>query len=71
MEFVRAIDQRVSKQADYVSRHTEPYRVSKLVDIECHASSVYTRDSLSVFQEEFQLETLYYRRETIIEEGTT
>ena len=53
MEFVRAIDQRVSKlwinelKVDF-SRHTEPYRVSKLVDIECHATSVYTRDSFCV-----------------------
>ena len=77
MEFVRAIDQGVSKlrtnelEADYVSRHTEPYRVSKLVDIECHAASVYTRDSFSVFQEELQLETLYHCRERMIEEGRT
>ena len=76
MEFVRAIDQGVSKlrtnelDADYVSRHTEPYCVSKLVDIECHAASVYTRDSFFVFQEELQLETLYHCCERMIEEGT-
>ena len=58
-------------EADYVNRHIEPYRVSKLVDIECHAASVYTRDSFNVFQEELQLETLYHCREPMIEEGTT
>ncbi|XVF09481.1 hypothetical protein REPUB_Repub07fG0096700 [Reevesia pubescens] len=77
MEFVRAIDQGISKmrtnelEADYVSRHTDPYRLTKLVDIECHAASVYTRDSFSVFQEELQHETLYRLREPIIEDDAT
>ena len=49
MEFVHAIDKGISKlrtnelEIDYVSQHIEPYRISKLVDIECHIASVYTR----------------------------
>ncbi|KAE8705543.1 hypothetical protein F3Y22_tig00110422pilonHSYRG00039 [Hibiscus syriacus] len=65
LDVVRAIEDGISRmrlnelKADYLSSQTKPFLITKLVEFESHASEIYTRESLRVFQEELQRETLY------------
>ncbi|KAE8673172.1 hypothetical protein F3Y22_tig00111810pilonHSYRG00273 [Hibiscus syriacus] len=65
LDVVRAIEDGISRmrmnelKADYLSSHTKPFQITKLVDLESHAAAIFTRESFRVFQDELTLETLY------------
>ncbi|KAE8719532.1 hypothetical protein F3Y22_tig00109948pilonHSYRG00078 [Hibiscus syriacus] len=62
---VRAIEDGISRmrmnelKADYLSSHTKPFQIIKLVDLESHAAAIFTRESFRAFQDELIRETLY------------
>ncbi|KAE8694453.1 hypothetical protein F3Y22_tig00110783pilonHSYRG00270 [Hibiscus syriacus] len=65
LDVVRAIEDGISRmrmnelKADYLSSHTKPFQITKLVDLESHAAAIFTRESFRVFQDELIRETLY------------
>ncbi|KAE8707473.1 hypothetical protein F3Y22_tig00110384pilonHSYRG01000 [Hibiscus syriacus] len=65
LDVVRAIEDGISRmrmnelKADYLSSHTKPFQITKLVDLESHAAAIFTRESFRVFQDELTRETLY------------
>ncbi|KAE8670176.1 hypothetical protein F3Y22_tig00112206pilonHSYRG00408 [Hibiscus syriacus] len=65
LDVVRAIEDGISRmrmnelKADYLSSHTKPFQITKLVDLESHAAAIFTRESFRVFQDELIWETLY------------
>ncbi|KAE8695374.1 hypothetical protein F3Y22_tig00110717pilonHSYRG00005 [Hibiscus syriacus] len=65
LDVVHAIEDGISRmrmnelKADYLSSHTKPFQITKLVDLESHAASIFTRESFRVFQDELIRETLY------------
>ncbi|KAE8704250.1 hypothetical protein F3Y22_tig00110458pilonHSYRG00320 [Hibiscus syriacus] len=65
LDIVRAIEDGISiirmneLKADYLSSHTKPFQITKLVDLESHAAAIFTRESFRVFQDELIRETLY------------
>ncbi|KAE8676963.1 hypothetical protein F3Y22_tig00111566pilonHSYRG00223 [Hibiscus syriacus] len=65
LDVVRAIEDGISRmrmnelKADYLSSHTKPFQITKLVDLESHAAAIFTRESFCVFQDELIRETLY------------
>ncbi|KAE8664685.1 hypothetical protein F3Y22_tig00112738pilonHSYRG00046 [Hibiscus syriacus] len=65
LNVVRAIEDGISRmrmnelKADYLSSHTKPFQITKLVDLESHAAAIFTRESFRVFQDELIRETLY------------
>ncbi|KAE8662560.1 hypothetical protein F3Y22_tig00113301pilonHSYRG00011 [Hibiscus syriacus] len=58
LDVVRAIEDGISRmrmnelKADYLSSHTKPFQITKLVDLESHAAAIFTRESFRVFQDE-------------------
>ncbi|KAE8688293.1 Oxoglutarate/iron-dependent oxygenase [Hibiscus syriacus] len=71
LDVVRAIEDGISRmcmnelKADYLSSHTKPFQITKLVDLESHAVEIFTRESFHTFQDELQRETLYRIQEEI------
>ncbi|KAE8659165.1 hypothetical protein F3Y22_tig00116964pilonHSYRG00225 [Hibiscus syriacus] len=71
LDVVRAIEDEISRmrmnklKADYLSSQTKPFQIIKLVDLESHATEIYTRESFLAFQDELQRETLYRIQEEI------
>ncbi|KAE8712869.1 hypothetical protein F3Y22_tig00110223pilonHSYRG00263 [Hibiscus syriacus] len=65
LDVFRAIEDGISRmrmnelKADYLSSHTKPFQITKLVDLESHAAAIFTRESFRVFQDELIRETLY------------
>ncbi|KAE8656800.1 hypothetical protein F3Y22_tig00116997pilonHSYRG00363 [Hibiscus syriacus] len=65
LDVVRAIEDIISRmrmnelKADYLSSHTKPFQIIKLVDLESHAAAIFTRESFRAFQDELIRETLY------------
>ncbi|KAE8686965.1 hypothetical protein F3Y22_tig00111027pilonHSYRG00616 [Hibiscus syriacus] len=65
LDVVRAIEDGISRmrmnelKANYLSSHTKPFQITKLVDLESHAAAIFTRESFRVFQDELIRETLY------------
>ncbi|KAE8670504.1 hypothetical protein F3Y22_tig00112127pilonHSYRG00015 [Hibiscus syriacus] len=65
LDVVRAIEDGISRmrmnelKADYLSSHTKPFQITKLVDLESHTAAIFTRESFRVFQDELIRETLY------------
>ncbi|KAE8668088.1 hypothetical protein F3Y22_tig00112347pilonHSYRG00095 [Hibiscus syriacus] len=65
LDVVRAIEDGISRmrmnelKEDYLSSHTKPFQITKLVDLESHAAAIFTRESFLVFQDELIRETLY------------
>ncbi|KAE8704164.1 hypothetical protein F3Y22_tig00110458pilonHSYRG00097 [Hibiscus syriacus] len=65
LDVVHAIEDGISRmrmnelKADYLSSHTKPFQITKLVDLESHAAAIFTRESFRVFQDELIRETLY------------
>ncbi|KAE8687005.1 hypothetical protein F3Y22_tig00111027pilonHSYRG00723 [Hibiscus syriacus] len=65
LDVVRAIEDEISRmrmnelKSDYLSSHTKPFQITKLVDLESHAAAIFTRESFRVFQDELIRETLY------------
>ncbi|KAE8716473.1 hypothetical protein F3Y22_tig00110114pilonHSYRG00084 [Hibiscus syriacus] len=65
LDVVRAIEDGISRmrmnelKADYLSSHTKPFQITKLVDLESHAAAIFTRESFRVFQDELIRETLW------------
>ncbi|KAE8725757.1 hypothetical protein F3Y22_tig00008146pilonHSYRG00152 [Hibiscus syriacus] len=65
LDVVRAIEDGISRmrmnelKADYLSSHTKPFQITKLVNLESHAAAIFTRESFRVFQDELIRETLY------------
>ncbi|KAE8702071.1 hypothetical protein F3Y22_tig00110503pilonHSYRG00729 [Hibiscus syriacus] len=65
LDVVRAIKDRISRmrmnelKADYLSSHTKPFQITKLVDLESHIAEIFTRESFCAFQDEHLRETLY------------
>ncbi|KAE8691487.1 hypothetical protein F3Y22_tig00110890pilonHSYRG01558 [Hibiscus syriacus] len=65
LDVVRAIEDGISRmrmnelKVDYLSSHTKPFQITKLVDLESHAAAIFTRESFRVFQDELIRETLY------------
>ncbi|KAE8728479.1 hypothetical protein F3Y22_tig00004355pilonHSYRG00100 [Hibiscus syriacus] len=51
LDVVRAIEDGISRmrmnelKADYLSSHTKPFQITKLVDLESHAAAIFTRES--------------------------
>ncbi|KAE8696319.1 hypothetical protein F3Y22_tig00110676pilonHSYRG00406 [Hibiscus syriacus] len=64
LDVVRAIEDGISRmrmnelKADYLSSHTKPFQITKLVDLESHAAAIFTRESFRVFQDELIREIL-------------
>ncbi|KAE8688546.1 hypothetical protein F3Y22_tig00110963pilonHSYRG00030 [Hibiscus syriacus] len=62
---VHAIEDGISRmhikklKADYLSSHTKPFHITKLVDLESHVVTIFTRESFHAFQDELLRETLY------------
>ncbi|KAE8655563.1 hypothetical protein F3Y22_tig00117026pilonHSYRG00209 [Hibiscus syriacus] len=52
-------------KADYLSSHTKPFQITKLVDLESHAAAIFTRESFRLFQDELIRETLYRIEATV------
>ncbi|KAE8731924.1 hypothetical protein F3Y22_tig00002338pilonHSYRG00013 [Hibiscus syriacus] len=71
LDVVRAIEYGISRmrmnelKADYLSSHTKPFQITKLVDLESHAVAIFTRESFRAFQDELLQETLYRIEEEI------
>ncbi|KAE8690359.1 hypothetical protein F3Y22_tig00110895pilonHSYRG00146 [Hibiscus syriacus] len=71
LDVVREIKDRISRmcmnelKADYLSSHTKPFQITKLVDLESHAVEIFTRESFRAFQDELLRETLYRIEEEI------
>ncbi|KAE8715531.1 hypothetical protein F3Y22_tig00110163pilonHSYRG00131 [Hibiscus syriacus] len=65
LDVVRAIEYGINRmrmnelKEDYLSSHTKPFQITKLVDLESHATAIFTRESFRVFQDELIRETLY------------
>ncbi|KAE8724516.1 hypothetical protein F3Y22_tig00010271pilonHSYRG00003 [Hibiscus syriacus] len=65
LDVVRAIEDGISRmrmnelKADYLSSQTNPFQITKLVELESHAAEIFTRESFRAFQDELQRETLY------------
>ncbi|KAE8683422.1 hypothetical protein F3Y22_tig00111208pilonHSYRG00190 [Hibiscus syriacus] len=65
LDVVCAIEDGISRmrmnelKTDYLSSHTKPFQITKLVDLESHAAAIFTRESFHVFQDELIRETLY------------
>ncbi|KAE8727267.1 hypothetical protein F3Y22_tig00005659pilonHSYRG00014 [Hibiscus syriacus] len=65
LDVVRAIEDGISRmrmnelKVDYLSSHTKPFQIIKLVDLESHAAAIFTRESFHTFQDELIWETLY------------
>ncbi|KAE8692974.1 hypothetical protein F3Y22_tig00110819pilonHSYRG00096 [Hibiscus syriacus] len=65
LDVVRAIKDGISKmrinklKSDYLSSHTKPFQITKLVDLESHAAAIFTRESFRVFQDELIREILW------------
>ncbi|KAE8720451.1 hypothetical protein F3Y22_tig00019586pilonHSYRG00010 [Hibiscus syriacus] len=65
LDVVRAIEDGISRmrmnelKADYLSSHTKPFQITKLVDLESHAATILTRESFRAFQDELLRKTLY------------
>ncbi|KAE8701094.1 hypothetical protein F3Y22_tig00110548pilonHSYRG00198 [Hibiscus syriacus] len=65
LDVVHAIEDGISRmrmnelKADYLSSHTKPFQITKLVDLESHAAAIFTRESFRLFQDELIRETLY------------
>ncbi|KAE8688539.1 hypothetical protein F3Y22_tig00110963pilonHSYRG00018 [Hibiscus syriacus] len=65
LDVVRAIEDEISRmrmnelKADYLSYHTKPFQIIKLVDLESHVAAIFTRESFRTFQDELLRETLY------------
>ncbi|KAE8668929.1 hypothetical protein F3Y22_tig00112281pilonHSYRG00175 [Hibiscus syriacus] len=71
LDVVRAIEDGISRmrmnelKADYLSSHTKPFQITKLVDFESHAAEIFTRESFLAFQDVLLRETLYRIEEEI------
>ncbi|KAE8676924.1 hypothetical protein F3Y22_tig00111566pilonHSYRG00020 [Hibiscus syriacus] len=65
LDVVHAIEDGISRmrtnelKADYLSSHTKPFQITKLVDLECHAATIFISESFRAFQDELLRETLY------------
>ncbi|KAE8691989.1 hypothetical protein F3Y22_tig00110864pilonHSYRG00357 [Hibiscus syriacus] len=65
LDVVRTIEDGISRmrmnelKADYLSYHTKPFQITKLVDLESHAAAIFTCESFRTFQYELLRETLY------------
>ncbi|KAE8668639.1 hypothetical protein F3Y22_tig00112289pilonHSYRG00090 [Hibiscus syriacus] len=65
LDVIRAIEDGISRmrmnelKAYYLSSHTKPFQIIKLVDLESHATTIFTRESFRAFQDELLRETLY------------
>ncbi|KAE8687325.1 hypothetical protein F3Y22_tig00111022pilonHSYRG00504 [Hibiscus syriacus] len=65
LDVVCAIEDGISRmrmnelKADYLSSHTKPFQITKLVDLESHATAIFTRESFRAFQDELIREILY------------
>ncbi|KAE8677078.1 hypothetical protein F3Y22_tig00111543pilonHSYRG00009 [Hibiscus syriacus] len=65
LDVIRAIEDGISRmrmnelKADYLSSHTKPFQITKLFDLENHATAIFTRESFRAFQYELLRETLY------------
>ncbi|KAE8732124.1 hypothetical protein F3Y22_tig00002237pilonHSYRG00354 [Hibiscus syriacus] len=71
LDVVRAIEDGISRmrmnelKADYLSSHTKPFQITKLVDLESHTVEIFTLESFRAFQDELLRETLYRIEEEI------
>ncbi|KAE8683246.1 hypothetical protein F3Y22_tig00111213pilonHSYRG00573 [Hibiscus syriacus] len=71
LDIVCAIEDGISRMCmnelkeDYLSSHTKPFQITKLVDLESHAAEIFTRESFHAFQDELLRETLYRIEEEI------
>ncbi|KAE8677884.1 hypothetical protein F3Y22_tig00111493pilonHSYRG00131 [Hibiscus syriacus] len=71
LDVVRAIEDGISRmrmnelKKDYLSSHTKPFHITKLVDLESHDAEIFTRESFRAFQDKLLRETLYRIEEEI------
>ncbi|KAE8691876.1 hypothetical protein F3Y22_tig00110865pilonHSYRG00256 [Hibiscus syriacus] len=65
LDVVRATEDGISRmrmnelKADYLSSHTKPFQIIKLVDLESHDAAIFTREYFHAFQDKLLRETLY------------